>query len=585
MLTRSLPVSQLLTVTFLLALSAAIVIHPINNYDIFWHLANGREMLARGYIVNTEIFSYTFAGTHFNNHEWLSQVLFYLVHELSGWAGLIWFKVLLTLGVAGFVYSAIRHFNVNPVLAGTFVVWVVVAGYSRYIIRPHLFSMLLLSMLVWVVFGYMQGRLGKKYLWVIPPLMLVWDLLHGAVYGVAFLLMVFAGILVRDQLGKRFPGWEGANPTIKVNSRPFFIVLLVALVLMLISPYGLRSYDVFLMFFDRTNMAFTVNEFEPTPIMQPLAWAFWAMIGFGIGVLAIAPRRVDVVHWVVFAGFAVLGVLFSRAVAVFSIVAAPILASQFAWLLSHLRKLAATLVMATMVVFVVGWGIVQKFKFAYEGTASYGLGVNAYYLPLASIDFIKDQGLQGNLYNSNRFGGLLAWMLAPERKIFHYNHHAIFGDPNRYLRDPGSMDQHQVQYALVGSREEMMALFPSSQWAIVYSEPEASVVVRRTPQHEALIRKFEIRRFHPLTPANQLVSMARGMRSVAQLAKDVVNYLSYRHDPAIAAALADILGLLDEEEINADILSGLQKTKEKHPDHMELSTAIDELYLRADYRH
>ena len=71
----------------LLVLAALMVIHPINNYDIFWHLANGREMVASGGVVDTELFSYTFSGVEFNNHAWLGQIILYLVHWATGWAG------------------------------------------------------------------------------------------------------------------------------------------------------------------------------------------------------------------------------------------------------------------------------------------------------------------------------------------------------------------------------------------------------------------------------------------------------------------------------------------------------------------
>ena len=77
----------------LLSLIAAfLAIYPLANFDIFWHLANGRVMLEEGRIVNEEVFSYTARGVAFNNHEWLAQVIFQLIYDLGGGNALIFFK-------------------------------------------------------------------------------------------------------------------------------------------------------------------------------------------------------------------------------------------------------------------------------------------------------------------------------------------------------------------------------------------------------------------------------------------------------------------------------------------------------------
>ena len=60
-----------------------IVCHPIFDYDLHWHLANGREMVQRGQIISEEIFSYTHFGDKFENHEWLAQIIFYLVWQTN----------------------------------------------------------------------------------------------------------------------------------------------------------------------------------------------------------------------------------------------------------------------------------------------------------------------------------------------------------------------------------------------------------------------------------------------------------------------------------------------------------------------
>lgn len=57
---------------------------PAHN-DTWWHLRAGREMVKTGGILATEVFSHTAYGTRiYHNHEWLSQLVFYGLHEIGG---------------------------------------------------------------------------------------------------------------------------------------------------------------------------------------------------------------------------------------------------------------------------------------------------------------------------------------------------------------------------------------------------------------------------------------------------------------------------------------------------------------------
>ena len=69
--------SRVLIIVAMLISVVIVVLYPVFDYDLYWHLANGREMLSTGHIVNEERFSYTAFGIPFSNHEWLSQILFF----------------------------------------------------------------------------------------------------------------------------------------------------------------------------------------------------------------------------------------------------------------------------------------------------------------------------------------------------------------------------------------------------------------------------------------------------------------------------------------------------------------------------
>src|SRR5882724_3814473 len=101
MLTRSsrdlLRQRLLLLVTF--AGAAIVGVAPSTDGDIWWHLAAGREMVARRALLWTDPFSVGAAGRPWIDVHRLFQLAVYAVHQCAGLAGLVWVKcALLGLG-------------------------------------------------------------------------------------------------------------------------------------------------------------------------------------------------------------------------------------------------------------------------------------------------------------------------------------------------------------------------------------------------------------------------------------------------------------------------------------------------------
>ena len=62
---------------------------PVGDYDLWWHLAYGRGMVATGAFPRVDTFTYTLPGTPVTNFEGLSQLIFYLVYAGAGIPGLV----------------------------------------------------------------------------------------------------------------------------------------------------------------------------------------------------------------------------------------------------------------------------------------------------------------------------------------------------------------------------------------------------------------------------------------------------------------------------------------------------------------
>jgi len=467
-----------------------IVLYPIFDYDLYWHLANGREMIQGGRIISEEMFSFTHFGEKFENHEWLAQIIFYLIWQSMGPYGLLGLKLLITVLIVLLGYRTARTLGGQPWLAALLCVFAVLAGFYRYIERPELFSLLNVALISFTLYGYRAGRLPRGILWFIPLILVIWNSLHGAVYGLVLLSVFVVGENIKYFLpALRRKATDGPTGLSTLN-----LCYALTMLAMLIDPFGLRSYGIFFRILgNEGNATAKIMEFMPVtwaefkPFIFLLAWAL---------LLAVRHiRRIDITQFLLLLVFGAIATRYSRATGVASIVLIPIIASLMTitarQAVSRLQQAQVTVMMLVAMIFVAGYG--YKVKFVDKSPQTFGYQLHdELYLPVGTVRFVQTIGLSGNYYNTGHFGGYLSYFLAPMHKIFQYNLPAVFGDNYRFLDQPGELTRWNLNYAIIGDPLEISTLFPAYQWARIYRDPGAVLVLRRTPQNQALIQQYEL---------------------------------------------------------------------------------------------
>ncbi len=519
--------------------AGVIVSYPLFDYDLYWHLANGRDMLAQRHLVNSEIFSYTRAGTPFSNHEWLAQILLFRIYQLWGGIGLNVFKVLMALLTAALVYRTCRSLGAHPGIASFLTLTTVLVCINRFNVRPELFSLVNLALLGYILHGYLYRRVSKRALYFIPVIMVLWDWLHGAVYGAALLSALVAGENIKHWLALRR---HARSPTSDLLPHLNFWIAVTAAA-MLLNPYGLLSYDIFIEFFRDNPLVQRVGEFLP-PTWEHNA-PYWIFLGVTGVVVAASYKRWDITHLAALLPFAALSLRYERATAIFALVAAPVLAVLLPKLSAELATrrfgpplraalaLCASIALASYVVYV---------KLDKNLQLAFGFRVVENGLPVGSARFIQDVGLSGNMYNPGHFGGYLAFVLAPQYKIFQYNHHTVFGDTLRFMDHPEELNQWNINYAVVTFANEIELLFPPAHWAPLYHENGASLVIRRTPENAAVIRDYETVYYQPFRYLfDDFRRLATDPRVYPRLMHEMGTYLAYRRDLRVSDLFAELL--------------------------------------------
>lgn len=572
---RSVCWSSSLPILLVLGVVSLLLIFPVQDFDIFWHLANGRAMLDSGTIVNQEIFSFTSNGKHFSNHAWLAQIIFFLVFTKFGANGLIAAKLVIAMAIAVCLYVFGRKQGCPPLIAALICLLAFGASLFRYVERPELFSSLFLTVVGALLFLYRSKLVSATVLPLLPIIMLSWDVMHGALYGVIFLGAFMTAESVKVFLpgkgGPTFPAME------KSDLKRLWLWVVVTVLMMLLSPYGLRSYDIFYEFMNNNRMTSMTAEFQPTAWNeQPL---FWGMLAVTVGAVFSAGRSLDLTSLGLLIPFTGLAIRYVRGIGPFALVAALLLAVNLgpivlASLANPNRKRWVNGVCLMLLVLGLAYSLYYKFSDPprYD---SLGLGVSEDAFPVGSARFVKAARLTGNMYNTDRYGGYLAYYLFPERKIFHYNHHILFDALERYVHEPETRAQWQVNYAIVGRSDEW-DMFSKDGFVPVYWEPTGAVLLKDSRDNQALIKRYAIRYFSPVMPAKEFYELAKNPIVMPVLAKEISDYLAERQDHEKVEIL---VGLLSNQAILAPdaALTLLSRAEPYNADNPKLAARLGTL--------
>jgi hypothetical protein len=388
------------------------------DFDLWARLAVGSLVFQTGHVLKHDIFSYLPTKDLWVDHEWGSGVVLYGFVRGFGDHGLFVVKGLLLYAIFLMVLRTIgagEHKKTPSPLYFVFLGYALFPGIAS-LVRSQMFTYLFF--IIWIYALETIRRGGKKFLWVFPVTMLFWVNMHGGfVAGIGLVLLYALG----DLLNRR-------------SLRPYLWIGLSILPVTLINPYGFALWramvEAYLMprpFIPEWN---PISLGGPRQIIFGIPFhhltGFMLLVGMTalVGIRSLLRKeKPDWTRVVVLAGLLVLGVRHQRHVVFFTLAASALMVDRFDGLLDPFRRLLARLFPqgSTKIQAGARWG----FGFLLPALVfiliipklSYGVNIDYRQFPVGSLEFIKQNGLTGNLATSFDWGSYASWKLYPQCKV------------------------------------------------------------------------------------------------------------------------------------------------------------------------
>jgi hypothetical protein len=455
----------------------------IADTDFWWHLKTGQFIAQRHSLPVPDPFSYTTqldATARFNlTHEWLAQVLLYIVYVAGGFPAIIFIRATLLAGVfalAGFLAARFSG-NFYAGIAAAFATSAVAVEFTAD--RPALVTFLFVAVFVTLL----ETRRAP---WALPPLALLWANCHSGFFlGWVVLLAYCAESWTRP----------------REDRRRLWLVAACSIAASLINPNGFAVLNTLLKY-QQSELQRNLLEWR-SPSLWGSPYAFDILLYAAVLVLILSWRKVRLAHWILFVALAGASLLAFRNTLFIGFLAPVLIAAYFPFRLPRARILAWAVPPLLAAAVLAGF---------WRG-ALFQLRVADWTTPAGAADYLLANHVTGPVFNTYEQGGYLIWRLAPAQRVF-IDGRALSESVNRDYRQildnrdsdadriagprADLLNRYGVQLVVMNAIDYVSgALYPlalalanpeTSDWQLVYDDPQDLIFARGPAQPDKLRR-------------------------------------------------------------------------------------------------
>ncbi len=443
---------------FSIALVFLLTAVPLADNDT-WLLIKIGEMIAdTGKIPQDVLFAFTtIRENHFNSHEWLVSLVLYWLDRLLGEGHLMWAVGAFALAQFALCVALARRLSGRLDVAVLLALLAMVCAHSRYVLRPEIFALLYLVLLLAVLEHYRQERRWQTLAWTLP-LTLLWVNCHGSFLLAPGIVSIFAfgegltAAVAHDgrTAARLHAGWRAGWP--------YAAAMLAMLAVCTINPAGWHILTFPFQLQRSTAMRAVISEWLPTFSPQFMGsrifWIFIAVAAAALALVAWLRRFLGVTDAILFALFLGMAASRNRHIVWFGFVALFVGAR----LLSHVtvaRRQQFLLRLGTVVFAVAGLAACTLFGNANEARIYYAPSNN--FSP-AMIAELADPAMKGRVLTSYELGCELIYRDWPRLQPSIDSRVDSYGDQYLLFHQQLMRDEKLLSLFLEGNRVNYMLL-------------------------------------------------------------------------------------------------------------------------------
>jgi hypothetical protein len=332
---------------------------------------------------------------------------------------------------------------------------------------------------------------------------LLWVNLHGA--------FIIGFVLVGVYLAGNLLDWALRRGTQSLEAKQKFIVLglvlLASLLLALINPF---FYEIYLFPFELVSQQFLMDyivEYLSPDFHQWMPFRY--LLYASIALFALSRSKVNPIELVLLLLFTHLALYSVRHIPLYAIIVAPILLRQAQFLLDgadgrwlqRFKDSSASVGFTNScsegLLWTVG-AVVGVCFLATNGKLNFTLDKST--APLAAIEFLKREKLDGNMFNPMVFGGYLIYGTWPRYRVFVDGRVDMYGadvmkEHDEILRPSPQwksiLEKYNINFIFTNTHSSFsMLLRERKDWKTIYTDNVATVFLKDTAENRPILQRL-----------------------------------------------------------------------------------------------
>lgn len=425
--------------------------------DGFWHLKMGQDWIENGLSPWQDHYSFTYQGEEINSPPVVFQVtLYWLVKHFGVDGGFKLFKFLSMMLVLVMMLWWLHRIK-SPVLVYCLVLPLVVTMLQfRATVRPELISYAFLVLAV-ILYEKVRSKFSFENMLAIAVLMLVWNNYHSSIFGYIVFMGLFIDLgLNQIKQGAAFSAW------LKWSGWGLLIVGLG-----FVNPSMTHPLIAAITFPDEWKSL--IQEYN-SPLMYKNVPSLYVLIFIAFVTLFLCWKQKLYGYLFICVFLLINAATMARLVAptglvvlcIFALVATQLDYSRL--LETGNRYFRVAIPLGAVLVFVVPLlnSVINARAFVAQNRETSGL------FPYAMVEYMKDSGRAGRIFNEYDMGGFLIYQLAPDSQVYIDGRTNILYPLEHYQRQQGAfasadvlieeIEKYDVQYVITRSTSDKALL-------------------------------------------------------------------------------------------------------------------------------